>query len=267
MAYKLQPAGVQAKWAEYRKECDENIATVRYRDKLVQVPKKIIYSLEGFCLFWDLSEDDLKKYEGNKNYRAVFKKIRYQVMCRKMEALVNGEGNTRGLIFDLKVNHGIDPKQVREETDWKVTLNLNHDKSESESGSLEDRKSGSEERSKSESREDRKSGREEGCKSGSPGDWKSGSEEGYKSESREDRKSGREEGKEPESALVERTTVENPAPELPPEVKTAATEKPPVIPGVRPGLVPTGGVLPYGTPPKLNYEPEYKPERSRYSRW
>ncbi|HVU85562.1 MAG TPA: hypothetical protein VHC50_12015, partial [Puia sp.] len=210
------------------------ITTVRYRDKLVQVSKKIIYSLEGFCLFLDLSEDDLKKYEGNKNYRAVFKKIRYQVMCRKMEALVNGEGNIRGLIFDLKVNHGIDPKQVREETDWKVTLNLNHDKSP------------------------------EGGESGSSGDRKSGKEKGNKSESREDRKPGKQEEGEPGSAGAEKTTPENPAPELPPEVKTAAVEKPPVIPGVRPGLVPTGGVLPYGTPPKLNYEPEYKPERSRY---
>ncbi|HWB26167.1 MAG TPA: terminase small subunit, partial [Chitinophagaceae bacterium] len=165
MAYRLQPAGVQAKWAEYRKNCDENIATVRYRDKLVQVPKKIIYSLEGFCLFLDLSEDDLKKYENNKNYRAVFKKIRYQVMCRKMEALVNGEGNTRGLIFDLKVNHGIDPKQVREETDWKVTLNLNHDRSPEagESGRPEERK-------EPESPEDGKSERRAEEKSGRPGD-------------------------------------------------------------------------------------------------
>ncbi|HWB26019.1 MAG TPA: terminase small subunit [Chitinophagaceae bacterium] len=127
MPYRLQPADVQAKFEEYRRQCDENIETVRYRDKLVQVPKKIIYSLEGFCLFLDMGDEELKKYEDNKNYRAIFKKIRYLVMCRKMQALVNGEGNTRGLVFDLKVNHGIDPKQAREEQDWKVTLNLNHD--------------------------------------------------------------------------------------------------------------------------------------------
>ncbi|HVX50732.1 MAG TPA: terminase small subunit [Chitinophagaceae bacterium] len=127
MSYRLQPADVQAKWEEYRYRCDNNIATVRYRDKLVQVPKPIIYTLEGFCLFLDLSEEELTRFENNKNYKACFKKIRYQVMCRKMAALVNGEGNARALIFDLKVNHGIDPKQAREETDWKITLNLNHD--------------------------------------------------------------------------------------------------------------------------------------------
>jgi hypothetical protein len=127
MSYKLQPADVQEKWREYRLYCDANIATVKYRDKLVQVPKPIIYTLEGFCLFLDLSEEELTRFENNKNYKACFKKIRYQVMCRKMAALVNGEGNARALIFDLKVNHGIDPKQAREETDWKITLNLNHD--------------------------------------------------------------------------------------------------------------------------------------------
>ncbi|HWB27159.1 MAG TPA: terminase small subunit [Chitinophagaceae bacterium] len=131
MPYKMQPADVQAKFEEYRRQCDDNIETVRYRDKLVQVPRKIIYTLEGFCLFAGIGEDDLEKFEKNKNYRVIFKNIRYMVMCRKMHALVNGEGNTRGLIFDLKVNHGIDPKQAREETGWKVTLNLNHDNAES----------------------------------------------------------------------------------------------------------------------------------------
>ncbi|HVX50097.1 MAG TPA: terminase small subunit [Chitinophagaceae bacterium] len=125
MPYRLQPAQVQAKFEEYRKQCDENIETVRYRDKLVQVPRKIIYTLEGFCLFLDIGEEELAKYEDNKNYRAIFKKIRFVVMCRKMHALVNGESNTRALIYDLKVNHGIDAKQARQDEDWKITLNLN----------------------------------------------------------------------------------------------------------------------------------------------
>jgi hypothetical protein len=121
----MQPADVQAKWDEYRRQCDEHVATVRYRDKLLQVPQKIIYTLEGFCLLLDMSEEELKKYEDNKNYKAVFKKIRYQVMCRKMHALVNGEGNARALIYDLKVNHGIDPKQARQDEDWIITMDLN----------------------------------------------------------------------------------------------------------------------------------------------
>ncbi|HWB25029.1 MAG TPA: terminase small subunit [Chitinophagaceae bacterium] len=151
MAYKLQPADMREKWEEYRRQCDENIETVRYRDKLIQVPKKIIYTLEGFCLFMGMGEDDLQKYENNKNYRALFKNIRYWVMCRKMHALVNGEGNTRGLVYDLKVNHGIDPKQVRQEQDWQVTLNLNYDNIVSEG----ERKPGRPEDGKSESREDK----------------------------------------------------------------------------------------------------------------
>ncbi|HWB27388.1 MAG TPA: terminase small subunit [Chitinophagaceae bacterium] len=152
MAYKLQPANMREKWEEYRRQCDENIETVRYRDKLIQVPKKIIYTLEGFCLFTGMGEDDLQKYENNKNYRALFKNIRYWVMCRKMHALVNGEGNTRGLVYDLKVNHGIDPKQARQEQDWQVTLNLNHDSIVSEG----ERKPGRPEEGKPERQEENK---------------------------------------------------------------------------------------------------------------
>jgi len=127
MPFKLQPAGLRALWADYRSHCDGNVATKLYRGKLVEVPKKIIYSLEGFCLFGGVTEEDLRKYEKNKNYRAVIKQMKFEAMCRKLDALINGEGCTRGLLFDLKINHGMDGKRPRDADDWNITLKIDDD--------------------------------------------------------------------------------------------------------------------------------------------
>ncbi len=127
MPFKLQPAGLRALWADYRNHCDGNIATKMYRGKLVEAPKKIIYSLEGFCLFGGVTEEDLRKYEKNKNYSAVIKQIKHEAMCRKLDALINGEGCTRGLLFDLKMNHGMDGKRPRDAEDWNITLKIDDD--------------------------------------------------------------------------------------------------------------------------------------------
>ncbi len=90
----------------------------------MEVPKKIIYSLEGFCLFGGVTEEDLRKYEKNKNYSAIIRQIKHEAMCRKLDALINGEGCTRGLLFDLKMNHGMDGKRQRDAEDWNITLKI-----------------------------------------------------------------------------------------------------------------------------------------------
>src|SRR5579885_3621796 len=117
MPFKLQPAGINALWADYRRHCDEHVDTKLYRGKLVPVPKKLVYSLEGFCLFASIAERDLQKYEKDKNYKRVIKQIRHEALCRKLDALINGEGCTRGLLFDLKMNHGMDGKHVKANED------------------------------------------------------------------------------------------------------------------------------------------------------
>ncbi len=127
MPFKLQPAGLRALWADYRSYCDQHTCTKLYRGKLVEAPKKIIYSLEGFCLFAGVTEHDLLKYEKNKNYRAVIKQMKFEAMCRKLDALINGEGCTRGLLFDLKMNHGMDGKRPRYAEDWNITLKIDDD--------------------------------------------------------------------------------------------------------------------------------------------
>ena len=125
MAYKITPAQLQAKWAQYRKLCDEHVQVVRYRGDIVDLPKRIIYSIDGFCSFAGMEEADLQVLEANKNFRAAVRLIRYTILARKLEALVNGEGSTTGLIFDLKANYGLYPKRKGDVTqDWLVTLNL-----------------------------------------------------------------------------------------------------------------------------------------------
>lgn len=139
MAYKLTPAQLQAKWAQYRKLCDEHVEAVRYRGDILDMPKRIIYSIDGFCSFAGMEEADLQVLEANKNFRATVRLIRYTILARKLEALVNGEGSTTGLIFDLKANYGLYPKRKSDVTnDWLVTLNLGKEELKKEAAGKEE---------------------------------------------------------------------------------------------------------------------------------
>lgn len=124
MPYKLQPADVQEKWLAYCRQCDTYTEQQRYRSELLDVPKPVIYTVEGFCLFAGITQTELEKYERNKNFKTVFKNIRFAVLCRKLHALVNGEGSTTGLVFDLKANYGMHALKAVKPQDWKITLNL-----------------------------------------------------------------------------------------------------------------------------------------------
>jgi len=124
MPYKMQPAHLQEKWLAYCRQCNNHTEQQRYRNELVDIPKPIIYSMEGFYLFAGITETDLERYEGNKNYKTLLKNIRFAVLCRKLHALVNGEGNTTGLVFDLKANYGLHASKTGKYDDWKITLNL-----------------------------------------------------------------------------------------------------------------------------------------------
>lgn len=126
MPYKMQPADLQEKWLAYCQQCNNHTVQQRYRNELVDVPKPVIYSMEGFCLFADITETELEKYEGNKNYKTVLKNIRFAVLCRKLHALVNGEGSAAGLVFDLKANYGMQVTKTGKQDDWKITLNLDN---------------------------------------------------------------------------------------------------------------------------------------------
>ena len=126
MPYKLQPKTIQQKFADYCKKCDLHTVGIRYRDPIIEVPKPKIYCFEAFCCGIGIGEDELKEYEDNKNYKATFKDIRFAVLARKLDALVNGEGSARGLIFDLQANYGITVKKpARDQQEaMEVTLNL-----------------------------------------------------------------------------------------------------------------------------------------------
>ncbi|HVX49700.1 MAG TPA: hypothetical protein VHB48_06055 [Chitinophagaceae bacterium] len=127
MAYKISPGKLKEKWKAFCAQCDEHIEPVRYRGTVVQLPKRLIYSIDSFCCFAGLEENDLAALERNKNYAATVRLIRYTVLARKLEALVNGEGSTSGLIFDLKCNYGLHPTKKEDTQDWHITMNLGAD--------------------------------------------------------------------------------------------------------------------------------------------
>ena len=54
--------------------------------------------------------------ESHKEFKETVSKINEIIQNRKVAALLNGEGNTTGLIFDLKANYGWKDKQTVEHT-------------------------------------------------------------------------------------------------------------------------------------------------------
>ncbi len=127
MAHKITAAELQARWQQYCKQCDEHVETVKYRGELMQVPKRIIYTLGSFCCFAGIEEEKLDKLGRHKSFTTLVKAIKYAILSRMVEALVNGEGSTSGLIFDLKADYGLHLKAGTKNEDWHITMHLGDD--------------------------------------------------------------------------------------------------------------------------------------------
>lgn len=93
---------------------------------ITDVPAPRIPTVGDFCEYLNIDRHTLAEYAEKEAYSATVKRIYARIEERKYNALINGEGNTTGLIFDLKCNHGWKDKQVIEhEGEVIVTLNLN----------------------------------------------------------------------------------------------------------------------------------------------
>jgi hypothetical protein len=67
----------------------------------------------------------LDEYALREGFSATIKSIHAQIHDAKQIALLNGEGNTTGIIFDLKCNHGWkDKTTIEHEGEITVTMNL-----------------------------------------------------------------------------------------------------------------------------------------------
>ena len=74
-----------------------------------------------------MDRNTLDEYNTRPEFSRTIKNIHEAIHDAKQIALLNGEGNTTGIIFDLKCNHGWKDKQtIEHEGEIIVTMNLSN---------------------------------------------------------------------------------------------------------------------------------------------
>lgn len=114
------PEEVEQKFEEYRDQCLNFIKeTATNSGKVLRVKTPRVMSIEGFAKFLRVDRSTLENYrkaEGYEEYFRILKKIDGEVYHDKVDALLNGDGSTPGLIFNMKAKEGWIDKQVQDIT-------------------------------------------------------------------------------------------------------------------------------------------------------
>jgi hypothetical protein len=110
--YKFTVEEVEKAWQEYKARCKAHVKYEVSAGKKIAVPAPRVYTLEAFQVFLGISHQAWSEYRSSKRFGETIKKIEAEVFSRKKDALVNAEGSTTGLIFDMKANYGINDKTV-----------------------------------------------------------------------------------------------------------------------------------------------------------
>lgn len=120
------PEALQKAFDEYLGWCNlYTRPTLNNKGGITEVPAPRIPTVGDFCEYHKIDRHTLAEYDSKPDYSATVKSIYARILERKHNALLNGEGNTTGIIFDLKCNHGWKDKQVIEhEGEITVTMNL-----------------------------------------------------------------------------------------------------------------------------------------------
>lgn len=134
------PEPILAEFEKYLDECNNHeVEFINSRGQKTAYKKKRIPLIEKFCARIDMERhiipqwsksswvnDRVNKYDPNeyakveeyealiKRQHEVAKKIMRTIYAEKVDGLLNGDGNPRGIEFDLKVNYKWNDKQVIE---------------------------------------------------------------------------------------------------------------------------------------------------------
>jgi hypothetical protein len=117
---KWEPRELMEEWGDYLEECRG--ATIEHptaKGEIVVVRRPRVPTLGGFWLRLSIGADTWGHYKSGKNYgsyHGIVKMIDGYILAAKLDALVNGEGSTTGLIFDLKANYGINERNIIDQT-------------------------------------------------------------------------------------------------------------------------------------------------------
>lgn len=120
-SFKYTPEEIQQEWNNYIAYCEKY--TVEHptgSGKVVSVLKPRIPTIGEFVSILGTSYTQWQRYtsdnESYKEFKETVDFINHVIESKKVAALVNGEGNTTGLIFDLKANYKWSDKQTIEHT-------------------------------------------------------------------------------------------------------------------------------------------------------
>lgn len=100
--------------------------------KVVKVNRVQVPTIGEFCCdFLDVETETFRVWGVEDHYglSATVKRIKSMVKSKKMAALVNGRGNTTGLIFDLKANYGMKETAIQEHRWESVKIDIGDEKS------------------------------------------------------------------------------------------------------------------------------------------
>lgn len=119
--YKLEdPLQVETAWEEYKAKCNSHTVEEVSAGKVVTVKRPRVYTLAAFQVWIGISREAWGDYKTYPMFSDTIRAIEAEVLARKSDALVNAEGSTQGLKFDLMANYGWKEKQIIE-SEVKIT--------------------------------------------------------------------------------------------------------------------------------------------------
>lgn len=109
------PEEIQKKWWAYIEYCEGYTRQhPTSSGKVVETRHPRVPTVGGFARFLKIDPETLLNYEKDGEYFGTVKGIKKFIELWKSDALVNGEGDKTGIIFDLKANYGWKETQVQE---------------------------------------------------------------------------------------------------------------------------------------------------------
>jgi hypothetical protein len=119
-SFKISVEQIKETWNKYITYCARfTVEHATGSGKVVEVLRPRVPSIGEFLERLDISYqlwENYTKLESHKEFSETVGRINEIIQSRKVAALLNGEGNSTGLIFDLKANYGWKDKQTVEHT-------------------------------------------------------------------------------------------------------------------------------------------------------
>lgn len=111
------PAQLEKAFQQYLEQCKNHTVEVLDKSGASQhVPQPKIPTLKGFwCVYMGKPWAQWKNLLSQDKYRETCSAVADTLEGIVLDALINGEGNSTGLIFDLKANYGYTDKQLASE--------------------------------------------------------------------------------------------------------------------------------------------------------